>query len=143
MGHRQLVIFRIGCWAAILTAALQAYVHVRPPSAPQSEEHRILMDTAESLQFELPGGGSRSLMELMRGYGLSFTVLLAVVGGSGLMIAKRGRTDEILMLGVARVFAAGGVALLVISYTHWYIIPTMCIAFFALCFALASVRPPK
>jgi hypothetical protein len=143
MGHRQLVVFRIGCWAAILTAALYTFWHVQGPAAPQSEDHRILMDTAEALQFELPGGGSRSLMEFMRGYGLALILFLVVMGGTGLIVAKRGRSDEVLMTAVARVFAVGSAALLVVSLTHWYIIPTICITFFTLCFAMAAVQRPQ
>jgi hypothetical protein len=143
MSHRQLVIFRIGCWAAIVTAVLHTIAHMQGPLAPQSEDHRILMDTAEALQFELPGGGSRSLMEFMRGYSLTFVLFLVVMGGTGLIIAKRGQSDEVLMSAVARVFAVGSAALLIVSLTHWFIIPTICITFFTLCFALTAVPRPQ
>jgi hypothetical protein len=143
MGHRQLVIFRIGCWAAILTAVLHTAAHIHGLLAPQSEDHRILLDTAEALQFELAGGGSRSLLEFTRGYSLSFALFLAVMGGTGLIVAKRGRSDEVLMSAVSRVFAAGSAALLVVSLTHWFILPTIAIAFFTLCFALTSVARPQ
>jgi hypothetical protein len=80
-------------------------------------------------------------MDFLSGFSLAYSVFLATLAGAGLMIAKRG--DPMLVQAAARVFAAGSVALLVISLTHWFIIPTIFITFFTLCFVLASVPRPE
>ena len=141
MADRQVLLFRIGCWAAILTAAVHMAGHLAGPQAPANETEQQLLDVAGSYQFALPGGGRRALLDFLNGFSLSFIVLLATLGGIGLMVAKRGRGD-VLLTGVARLLAAGSVGLLVISFTHWFIVPTIFIAFFTLCFVLAAVPKP-
>jgi hypothetical protein len=138
---RQLLLFKIGCWAALVTAAVHLFGHVAGPQPAANEIEEEIIQKASSYQFELPGGGRRALMDLMNGFSLSFPVFLATLAGAGLMIAKRG--DVLLVQAAARVFAAGSIALLVISFTHWFIIPTIFIAFFTLCFVLASVPRPE
>jgi len=141
MQKRQLLLFRIGCWAAILTAVVHLFGHIAAPQTSTNEIEEQILQSAASYQFELPGGGRRALMDLMNGFSLSFPVFLATLAATGLMIAKRG--DTMLIQAGARVFAAGSVAILVISLTHWFIIPTIFIAFFTLCFVLASVPQPS
>ena len=140
MQKRQLLLFRIGCWALIITAAVHLFGHIAGPQTAANEIEEEILQKAASYQFELPGGGRRALMDLMDGFSLSFPVFLATLAATGLMIAKRG--DTMLIQAGARVFAAGSVAILVISLTHWFIIPTIFIAFFTLCFVLASVPQP-
>jgi hypothetical protein len=59
------------------------------------------------------------------------------------VIQKRAATDPIIVLAIARVFAVSAAILLVISLTHFFIIPTMCIALVAVCFAISSVAAPE
>ena len=141
MQKRQLLLFRIGCWAALVTAAVHLFGHITAPQTATNEVEEQLLQLASSYQFELPGGGRRALMDFVNGFSLSVPVFLATLAGCGLMIAKRG--DTLLIRAAARVFAAGSIALLVISLTHWFIIPTIFIAFFTLCFVLASVPQPE
>ena len=70
-------------------------------------------------------------------------MLLATIGGGGLVIQKRAATDPIIVLAIARALAVSAAILLVISLTHFFIIPTMCIALVAVCFAISSVRGPS
>jgi hypothetical protein len=142
MAQRQIVLFRIGCWAAIATALLHLAGHVSGPGTPANEVEQQLVEMAGSYQFELPGGGRRSLMEFLNGFSLSFALFLSTIGGLGLIVVKRGHADEVLLVAVARVLAAASVALLVISFTHWFIVPTICLTFVALSFALAAVPRP-
>jgi hypothetical protein len=141
MQKRQLLLFKIGCWAALVTAAVHLFGHIAGPTAAANEIEEEILQKAASYQFELPGGGRRALMDFLNGFSLAFPVFLATLAGAGLMIAKRG--DPMLVQAAARVFAAGSVALLVISLTHWFIIPTIFITFFTLCFVLASVPRPE
>ena len=141
MADRQVLLFRIGCWAAILTAAVHMAGHLAGPQAPANETEQQLLDVAGSYQFALPGGGRRALLDFLNGFSLSYVVFLVTIGGVGLMVAKRGRGD-VLLTGVARLLAASSLGLLVISFTHWFIVPTILITFFTLCFVLAAVPKP-
>lgn len=142
MPRRQLMVFRIGCIAALLTAALHMAGHLAGPPPPANDSERQLLDLATNYKFLWPGGASRSLLDFQSGFSLTFATLLATIGGVGLVVMKRGSSDPLLMLGVARVFALGSAVLLVISLTYFFIIPTTCIALVAVCFAISSVAAP-
>ena len=79
-------------------------------------------------------------MDLMNGFSLVFPVFLVTLGGAGSddREARRHAPDP----GRRARLRGGSVAVLVISLTHLFIIPTICIAFFTLCFVLASVPQP-
>lgn len=143
MANRQIVLFRIGCWAAIVTAAVHMFGHVSGPGPAANDTEQQLLDMAGSYQFALPGGGRRALLEMMDGFSLAFATLMVTLGGVGLIVEKRGRGDDLLMRAVARLLAAGTIGVLVISFTHWFIVPTMFLAFVTLCFVLASVPRPE
>lgn len=141
MPFRQVTLFRIGCWAAIVVALVHLAGHIIGPPSPETEEGQMIADVARNAQFELPGGSRRSLVELLDGLSLAFVALMATLGAAGLMIQKRS-DDAMLLQSVARVFAVCLAGLLVISLTQWFIIPTILIAFVTVAFALASVRQP-
>jgi hypothetical protein len=142
MPRRQEMVFRIGCIAALLTAALHMVGHLSGPSAPANATERQLLDLMTSYRFPFPGGAHRSLLEFQTGFSLVFALFLATVGGAGLVVRRRAAEDPALVLAVSRVFAMSMAVLLVISLTHFFIIPTMCIALVAVCFAIASVAAP-
>jgi hypothetical protein len=143
MPRRQEMVFRIGCIAALLTAALHMVGHLLGPQAPANDTERQLLDLMTSYRFALPGGASRSILEFQTGFSLVFALFLATVGGVGLVVRQRASHDPALALAVARVFALSMAVLLVISLTHFFIIPTICIALVAVCFAIASVSAPE
>ena len=142
MPWRQVVVFRIGCIAALLTAAMHMAGHLSGTQAPANDTERQLLDLMTTYQFPLPGGTARSALELQSGFSLVFALFLATMGGAGLVIQKRAPTDPVIVLAIARVFAVSAAILLVISLTHFFIIPTMCIALVAVCFAISSVAAP-
>lgn len=142
MPGRQLALFRIGCWTAIITAVVHLAGQIAGPAAPANDTEAQLMSLAATYRVSMPGGAERSLMDFLTGFSLAFALLLAVIGATGLVVAKRGQQDPVLMSAVARVFAASGVALLVISMYYWFLIPSLCIATMAFAFLLASVRAP-
>jgi len=135
--------FKFGCWAAILTAALHLAGHLAGPQAPVNDTERQLVELATTYKFALPGGTARSLMDFVDGFSLMFALLVATIGGVGLLVAKRGHEDVALISGVARAFAVSTVALLGISLAKFFIIPTLCIAVMATCFLVASIEAPK
>jgi len=142
MPRRQLAIFVIGCWVALITGAIHLVGHVSGPAAATNETERQLLELATSYRMAMPGGSERSLMDFLSGFSLSFSVFLALVGGLGLIVQRRGRDDLELMLAVSRAFAAAGVVLVVISLTHWFIVPSLMLALMTFCFLFAAVRPP-
>jgi hypothetical protein len=142
MPWRQVTLFRIGCWSAILTAFVHLAGHIIGPPPPGTDEARMIADVAHSAQFELPGGSRRTIVELLDGFSLAFAALLATLGAAGVIVHKRAGDDAMLLQSVARVFAVCLAGLLVISMLKWFIVPTVLIAFVAVAFALASVRQP-
>ncbi len=142
MPHRQLTIFTIGCWVAIITAAVHLVGQVSGPTPPANDTERQLLELATNYRMAMPGGDERSLMDFLNGFSLSFSVSLALIGGLGLVVRKRGRDDGPLMLAVARAIAGAGVVLVVISLTYWFIIPSLMLALMTFCFLFAAVQPP-
>jgi len=138
MGRRQLTLFTIGCWMAVATGVFHLVGQLIGPLTPANDTERTLTELATTYKFALPGG-QRSLMQLMNGFSLSFALFFALLGGAGLIVAKRGRQDATLMTAFVRTYAAGLIVLLVISITYWFIVPTALIAATAVCFAIASV----
>ena len=139
MATTQLRFFKLGCWAAAITAAVHLVGYVTAPQQAANETEQVLLDMARSYQFPLPGGTRRSLMELFDGFSLAFPLFLATIGGLGFLIARRGADDPVLMAAVTRALAAFSVVLLVISIWHWFLIPTICIGVMAFGFVLAAV----
>lgn len=142
MRDRQLLFFKCGCWAAAITAAVHMIGVLAPPQPAANETEQILLDMATSYQFPLPGGGRRSLMEFVDGFSLSFALFLATIGGVGLLVARRGVQDPVLMAAVTRALAGFSIVLLVISLTHFFLIPSLFIAAMAVCFVLAALQKP-
>jgi hypothetical protein len=82
-------------------------------------------------------------MDFMDGFSLAFSVLLVLVGGVGLIVRQRCHKDGAAMMAVSRALAGGGLALVVISLSYWFIVPSMFLALMTFCFAFAAVRPPS
>jgi hypothetical protein len=141
--RRQLTIFTIGCWVAIITAAVHMAAHVSGPAEPANDTERRLMELATTHRMSMPGGSERSLMDFMDGFSLAFSVLLVLVGGVGLIVRQRCHKDGAAMMAVSRALAGGGLALVVISLSYWFIVPSMFLALMTFCFAFAAVRPPS
>ena len=141
MPLRQQALFRVGCWLSIVTAVVHLTGALAGRPAPADVNEAQLFAVAGEYRLALPGA-ERSLFELFDGFSLAFAVLLATQGAVGLAVAKRGRRDGALLVAVARAMALAGVALLVISLTHWFLVPSLFIATMTSAFAFASVRPP-
>lgn len=138
----QMRFFRLGCWAAIATAALHMVGQLAGPT-PTTEAERSLLNLMASTPLGLPGASSRTFLELTNGFSLSFAAFLAWLGGVGLIIGKRGREDATLMEALAWANLAGGVVLLTISVTYWFIIPTACLAVMTACFGVSAFFRPR
>jgi hypothetical protein len=134
----QLRFFKIGCWGAVITAAVHLIGFVTTPPQASNETEQVLLDMAHSYQFPLPGT-TRSLMELFDGFSLAFALFLGTIAGLGFVIARRGADDPVLMMAVTRTLASFSLVLMVISIWHWFLVPTIFIAVMAFGFVLAAV----
>ena len=143
MPARQLLIFRIGCIAAFVTAAVHLAGHLAGPQAPANDTERELLRLATTYEYTLPGAARRTLMDFVDGFSLTYSVFLALIGGLGYVVQKRSRDDAVLMTAVARALAAGCGVLLVISLAYFFIVPTLFTGLLTVCFAIASVKAPS
>jgi hypothetical protein len=138
---RQRAAFLVGCWAAIGTALLHMVGHVQGPLPPANDQERQLLELATTYRYALPGA-ERTMMDLLNGFSLIFSVTLAALGGLGLVVARRALGDPLLMVASARVLAGASAVMLVIAVTNFFIIPVVCLALVAAGFGVASVKPP-
>ena len=140
MSRRQLSVFKLGCYIAFVTAALHMTGHFM--LAPSNDAERELFQHMETVALGLPGAPSHTMMDLYKGFSMLYSVMLALTGGLGLIIARRGIQDPTLMLAAARALAGAYLVLTVIGFTNFFIIPTALMLAVCVCFALASVRGP-
>ena len=137
MSGRQVWLFKAGCWAALVTAAVHLIGHLSGPPPPANDTERELFRLYESYRFALPGGATRTLADFMRGFSLLFAVFFATLGGVSLLVVRRCARDGPLMAMLMRLVLASCVTALAISLTHFFVVPTLMIAVVAVCFTAA------
>ena len=119
-----------------------AAVILLPVTAPGGGDVEALA-AAVRVGVTFPDGTARTLGDLLAGFSLAYALLAAAVGGIGLAVARRGRNDPALMADIARAQALVCLALLAISLTHFFLVPTLIVAVMLVCFTLAAVRAPQ
>lgn len=141
MGHRQRLFFVIGCWAALATAAVHLVGQLGGPPPVANDTERTLHELMATYRFPLPGA-ARTLEELLHGFGLTFSVALTLLGGTGLHLLKRAGKDAVLMRAVAQANAVGALTLVAISLRYFFIIPTVFLSVVAFAFGAACFGRP-
>ena len=131
--------FKVGCYLAFLTAMLHMVGVLTGPPQPTNDTERQLFDLASTYKMPLPGGPSRSMIEINSGFSLTYALMLALTGGLGLIILRRSAADPLLLRASARALAGGYLVLLAISLTYFFLIPTICTAAIAAAFATAAM----
>ena len=58
MQKRQLLLFRIGCWAAIITAAVHLFGHLAAPQTPANEIEEQLLQAATATSSNCPAAAA-------------------------------------------------------------------------------------
>lgn len=139
MTPRQKLFLQIGCYLALLTAALHMFGQVAGPE-PENEAEKAVLDFMRNTKLELPGA-TRTLMQMMNGFGLIFVTFLATSAGIGFIVVRRGAADPMLANAIVRSLAGAFVVMTLVSITNFFIIPTACLASVALCFVAASFGP--
>ena len=139
---RQVWVFQFGCWAALVAAVVHLAGHIAGPPVAVNDDERQLFQLMATYRFAFPGGAERTMMDFMSGSNLVMAVLLSAMGAMGLVVAKRGQQDSQLMYATARIAAIASVVVLVISLTHFFIVPTLFFAAVTVCFMVSAVRAP-
>jgi len=142
MPPRQLWLFKFGCWVACGTAALHLAASLVALTAAPGASHVDGLEKAAGVQIVFPDGTERTLGDLLLGFSLAHALFLGAIGALGLTVARRGRDNGVLMTGVARIQAIVCLALVTISLTHFFLVPTLLVAVMLICFTLAAVRAP-
>jgi hypothetical protein len=142
MSPRQLWLFKLGCWVAWAMAAGHVAAVVALPMAAPGVGNGEAVAAAAGVSLTFPDGTLRTLGDLLTGFSLAYALLAAAVGGIGLAAVRRGRGDAALMADIARALAIVCLALLLISLTHFFLVPTLIVAVMLVCFTLAAVRGP-
>jgi hypothetical protein len=139
---RQLWLFQLGCWIALVTAGVHMAAHVTgsllstasgidPASTPPVPTHIWLV----------PGLWQPTFAGVLDGFSLTVAMLTATIGAAGLVVLRFGEAQPELVRRVARVFALGMTMCLVVGILSMFSAETFFVAITALCFGLASVKP--
>lgn len=114
--------------------------HAQGAPIPANDTEATLFKLMSSHRID--AAGTRLTVEtLLDGFSLSFSLSLAWVGGLGLLVLRRG--DPNLVRGVALVDAILTAVLLAISFTHFPLPPTVCIAVMLVGFVGAAIGRPS
>jgi hypothetical protein len=115
MTKRQRVFFRIGAWACVATAGIHMLGQFapRPPAANPTEA--TLQRLLTTYQKDFGAGFSRTTMDFLKGFSLSFALMLLWAGLLSLLALRRLPEDAAGLTRVARVNAVLAGLLLAIS----------------------------
>jgi hypothetical protein len=139
MRDRSRWFFRVGALLVLLTAALHTWFHMQESPEPKSDAERQLFDLMKTVKLDLPGA-DRTMHELVDGFSLTMSVLLALVALLDLWFSVR----DTSLRTVAAVNALGAAAMVVLSWQYFFLAPLVCFVLIFLAFAgsLLSRRAP-
>src|SRR5262245_31342608 len=143
MRKRQRLFFRIGSWACIATAGVHLIGHFAPPPTPESDAEATLQKLMVSYRKDFGAGFTRSTMDFVQGFSLSFSLFLLFAGVLGLLLAARAPQDPVLWRGVRFAYAAAMACLLGISVVYFFLPPLLCVAVVFLAFFIAALAGPE
>jgi hypothetical protein len=143
MMKRQRLFFRIGSWASIATAGVHLIGHFAPPPTPESDAEATLLKLMVSYRKDLGAGFTRTTMDFVKGFSLSFSLFLLFAGVLGLLLAARAPNDPVLWRGVRLAYAVGMGCLLAICAVYFFLPPLFCVAVTFVAFLVAAVAGPE
>jgi hypothetical protein len=136
---RQVWLFQLGCWVAFATAIVHLAEHVSGLNALGPDAAASINAFPATYVILVPGLHQPTFLSVLNGFSLSLALLVATIGGAGLVVLRYGADQPLLLRGVARVFAIGTGMLLALSIEGFFSVQTFCMATMALCFALSAV----
>jgi hypothetical protein len=136
MSSRQRLALKTAAYLALLTAA----VHMVGEALGMQSDNPIeqqLITQASTVPLALPGA-TRTLMNLIDGFGLVFVTFLGTTAGIAFLVARRAASDTALAQALVRTLASAYVVLTVVSVMKFFLIPTACLALIAVSLLLAA-----
>jgi len=124
----QRISFRTGAIACIVTAFIHLVGHFgpRPPAANETEA--TLRKLMETYRQDLGAGFERTMMDFLKGFSLSFSLYLLVLGTLALLLLRHSSRDASFMRRASAVCLFGTGALLVVSLVYFFLPPIVCVA---------------
>jgi len=127
MNRRQRILFRTGAILCLVTAAAHGLGHLQGPRTPADETEAQLARLMTEHQLDILGT-RLTMMQMMKGFSLGYSLFLAWLGAAGLVVAARAPGA---LRAVAVVNTLGAAVLLAVSLGHF---PPPPIAFAGLIF---------
>jgi hypothetical protein len=138
MSKRQRIFFRIGTWALFATAAIHLAGHFAPQPEPSGEAERTLRDLMTSYRKDFGAGFSRTTLDFLKGFSLSFSAFLLWTGLLNLA-ALRGFADGARLRRLAALDAALSGVVVAITWKYFFLPPLVCMAVVFLSFLAAAL----
>lgn len=126
-----------GCAILILMAAAHFAASFQQPP-PRDETEAQLLDLMTTYRMDL-AGTPRSLMEVFREFSHYFEVASIGMALTGLMLAIGSVRDARVLRRVSIAYVVTLGLGLVVSLTHWFIVPTAFLGAALVCFGLSAV----
>jgi hypothetical protein len=130
-------LFQIGGAFLLLLAAVHA-VSLFVPLAPANETETQLVNLMTNYKFNLMGS-MRSMMDLLRGFSMAFSLQALIVGAITLAFSNE---RPALLKRMALLVTLWLIALLAISLTHFFPFPSAFLSVAFLLFATAYLKLP-
>lgn len=135
-GRPRARLFIAGCVVLALMGIAHLAGSLRQPPA-RDETERQLLDLMENYRMDLVGT-QRSMMEIFKGFSHFFEVAALGMALTGLMVAIGSVRDARVMRRVSIAYVVTLGFGLVISLTHWFVVPTAFLGAAMVCFGLSA-----
>ncbi len=129
--------FLAGCVVLALMGVAHFAGSLRPAPA-RDETERQLLDLMENYRMDL-AGTPRSMMEIFEGFSHFFEVAALGMALTGLMVAIGSVRDARVLRRVSLAYVVTLGLGLVVSLTHWFIVPTVFLGAAMVLFAVSAV----
>jgi hypothetical protein len=139
MTKRQRIFFRIGAWASVATGGIHLFGHFAPRPTPANGTEAMLRHLLTTYHTDLGAGFSRTTMDFLKGFSLSFALFLLWVGVLSLLALRRAAQGAAWLHRVSLVNAILAAGLLAISLIYFFLPPIVCVAVVFLGFAGAAL----
>lgn len=139
MPARQVWLFQLGSWMALLVAAVHGVVHVIGRAELSAHAQAGLGLLPPRYAFPVPGGAVPTFVGELQAFSLAFALWFLTIGVAGLAVVRRYDFTPRLLRGVAGAFALGTGLMLVASVVFAFSLQTFLLALVPLCFGLAAV----
>ena len=140
MTPRQLRLFGIGCGLWILTGLLHMVGHFSGWPDPANEEEATLFTLFQTYDLDV-GGATRTLSEVFDGLSLAFAVFLFLAGFVGLIWLRVPEVPPGILRRVAGMNAVAALALILLGFARFPLLPTICFGAVCIAFLLAAGGP--